>query len=154
MRYLIHLSLSLLIWLSTAHAAGAQELQILDAWIREAPPNAMALAGYLTLTNPGAKERRLVGVTSPDFEWIELHRTVHEGGVAKMQAQDAMPIPAGGRLELRPGDYHLMMMRPARALRAGDEVTADLAFANGERLPVRFVVKKGPGGGYEHHHHH
>lgn len=151
MRYPIHLTLSLLIVLSTT--AGAQGLRILDAWIREAPPNAMALAGYLTIANPGPGERRLVGVASPGFEWIELHRTVREGGVAKMQPQDAMPIPAGGRLELKPGDYHLMMMRPTRRLRAGDEVAATLEFANGERLPVRFLVKKGPGGGHEHHHH-
>jgi hypothetical protein len=153
MRYLIHLSLTLCVLLSTTHGADAQGLRILDAWIREAPPNAMALAGYLTIANPGPAERRLVGVASPDFEWIELHRTVHEGGVAKMQPQDTMPIPAGGRLELRPGDYHLMMMKPAKRLQAGDEVAARLEFADGEQTPVTFVVKKTSSGGHEHHHH-
>jgi copper(I)-binding protein len=96
MRYLIHLSLTLFLLLSTTHGADAQGLRISDASIREAPPNAMASASYLTIANPGPTDRRLEGVASPDLEWIELHRTVHEGGVAKMQPQGSMPIPAGG----------------------------------------------------------
>jgi copper(I)-binding protein len=147
---LILLSRTLFLLLSTTHGADAQGLRISHAWIREAPPNAMASAGYLTIANPGPTDRRLVGVASPNLEWLEPHRTVQEGGVANMQPQDSMPVPAGGRLELKPADYQLMMMKSAKRLQAGDEVAATLEFANGEQTRVTLVVRKASGGGHEH----
>lgn len=125
-----------------------------EAWIREGPPNAMALAGYLIIENKGAKDRQLIGVSSTSFDHVELHRSQLEDGVAKMIPQDSMPVPAGGRLELKPGDYHLMMMQPEQALKAGDGVEAVLRFDDGEEIPAHFSVKKVKGGGHDHHHHH
>ena len=120
----------------------SEELLIHDAWIREAPPNAMALAAYVTVVNSSNAERSLTVATSPVFGWIELHRTVHDGDVAKMIPQDAINIPAGGRVELKPGDYHLMLMQPSRALREGDQVPITLEFKNGETQTISFPVKK------------
>lgn len=131
----------------------AKVLVVHDAWIREAPPKAMALAGYAVIENTGQETRSLVGAVSPDFEWLELHRSVHESGVAKMVPQDSMPLPAQGRLTLKPGDYHLMMMKPARQLQVGDMVEVTLEFDNGTRETVDFSVRKGQGGHHEHHHH-
>lgn len=123
-----------------AHAT--EEMLIHDAWIREAPPNAMALAGYMTVVNSSNAERSLTVATSPMFGWIELHRTVHDGDVAKMVPQDAINIPAGGRVELKPGDYHLMLMQPSQALREGDQIPITLEFKNGEMQTISFPVKK------------
>lgn len=131
---------------STLHASGA--------WIREAPPNAMALAGYMVIENKGSKDRKLLGVSSPSFGHIELHRTRLEDGIAKMIPQDSMPISAGGRLELKPGDYHLMMMQPGQTLKAGDKVEAVLQFDDEEKFTISFLVKKTKGGKHDHHHHH
>ncbi len=129
-------------------------LQVNEAWIREAPPNAMALAGYMTVTNSGTEDRQLIAVSSTDFERIELHRSELVEGVARMIPQDRMPIPAAGRLVLKPGDYHLMLMHPRRSLKAGDEVNAILSFDNGEELPAVFRVKRPQGSDHQHHHHH
>ncbi|MEN8132400.1 MAG: copper chaperone PCu(A)C [Pseudomonadota bacterium] len=129
-------------------------LQVNEAWIREAPPNAMALAGYMTVNNSGTEDRQLMAVTSTDFERIELHRSELVQGVARMIPQDRMPIPAAGRLELKPGDYHLMLMHPRRSLKVGDEVKAILSFDNDQQLTAVFTVKKSQGSAHEHHHHH
>lgn len=131
-----------------------QGLTIDEAWIREGPPNAMALAGYIVIENQGSTARHLVGAASPAFGRIELHRSVHEGGVAKMVPQETMPIPAKGKLELKPGDYHLMMLKPARPLRAGDQVLVTLNLDNEEQASVTFRVKKATGDGHAHHYHH
>ena len=136
------LGLVLLCGLLATYAHATKELLIHGAWIREAPPNAMALAGYLTIENSSSAERSLTVVTSPVFEWIELHRTVHDGDVAKMVPQDTIDIPPGGRVELKPGDYHLMLMQPSRALREGDEIPITLEFKNGETQTIKFRVKK------------
>jgi copper(I)-binding protein len=47
---------------STLHATGA--------WIREGPPNATTLAGYMVIENRGSKDRQLLGVSSPS---VVLH---------------------------------------------------------------------------------
>jgi copper(I)-binding protein len=130
---------------STLHASGA--------WIREGPPNVTALAGYMVIENRGSKDRQLLGVSSPAFGHVELHRTRLEDGVARMIPQDSMPVPAGGRLELKPGEYHLMMMQPGQALKAGDRVEAVLRFDDEEELTASFLVKKAKGGDHYHHHH-
>jgi copper(I)-binding protein len=129
-------------------------LNISETWIREAPPNAMALAGYMTIDNKAPKERHLLAVSSADFKSIELHRSQVVEGVARMIPQHSMPVPAEGRLILEPGDFHLMMMHPRKSLREDDEVAATLSFDNDELITVTFRVKKADGGGHEHHHHH
>ena len=136
------LGLVLLFGLLATHAHATKELLIHGAWIREAPPNAMALAGYLTIENSSNTERSLTVATSPVFGWIELHRTVRDGDVAKMVPQNAIDIPAGGRIELKPGDYHLMLMQPSRALQEGDQIPITLEFKNGETQTIGFPVKK------------
>ncbi len=145
--------LLVLVPLALMAAAQGDPLVVQDAWIREAPPNAMALAGYLSIENRGKTDRALVAVHSPAFTRVELHRSIQEGGVAKMVPQDSMPIPAGGRLVLRPGDYHLMMMHPTRPLQAGDTVEATLQFDDGATQEVSFQVRRGHGEMHEHHHH-
>lgn len=130
-----------------------QTLSVRGAWVREAPPNAMALAGYMEIENNGSEDRRVISAESPTFRKIELHRSVMLEGMARMVPQESMPIPAGGKLSLKPGDYHMMLMHPTKALKVGDSVSATLMFDNGEKLAVTLAVRKGKGGDHMHHHH-
>ncbi len=146
------LALTLILVSITLYAG--EPVTVEDAWIREAPPGAKALAGYLTAVNASAQERRLVAAESPAFDRIELHRSVFEGGVARMLAQDSMPIPAGGRLVLKPGDYHLMMIKPKDPLHQGDEVEVTLILDNQTKLRITMPVKKAQAEGHDHMHGH
>ena len=94
-----------------------------DAWVREAPPNASVMAGYVTITNNSKQDHILTFAKSKQFSAVEIHSTIVEDGVAKMRRQDDLPVPAGGSLELKPGSYHLMLMSPKTAFKANDEVT-------------------------------
>jgi copper(I)-binding protein len=143
--------------LGLAGTALAADLKIEEPWVREAPPGAMALAGYMEIKNPGGEARALVGAESPAFERVELHLSVHEDGMARMIAQESMPIPAGGELELEPGGYHLMLMKPRQTLTAGDSVSMTLRFDDGSVMELEMPVVKAAGGmdhGEHHHHHH
>ena len=40
-----------------------------------------------------------------------------------MRRQKNLPIPAGDSLKLEPGSYHLMLLTPKSAFKAGDEIT-------------------------------
>ena len=112
-------------------------------WIREAPPGADALAGYMTLNNHTDTEQVLVSAESAAFGMVMLHRTVMQDGVAKMVHQDKIAIPAGGSLSFSPNGYHLMLMKPKQALKAGDKVGMTLHFADGSSQSVEFVVRAG-----------
>ena len=116
-------------------------LIVRDAWIREAPPNAVALAGYMTMENASDKEQSLVGATSESFGEVMIHRTVFEDGLARMIHQDAVAIPAKGKVSFEPNSYHLMLMKPVSALRSGDKVAIKLIFSNDSTLNITFDVR-------------
>lgn len=114
-------------------------------WIREAPPGATMLSGYLRIDNPGSQPIRLLQVQSDDFGSIEVHRTEVVDGVSRMREVDDLSVPAGGAVVLEPGGMHLMLMQPRRALRAGDSVVIAFTWqigADGRRNDlIRFDVR-------------
>jgi copper(I)-binding protein len=139
----------LLVLVSTA---AAEPLEVGSPWIREAPPGARVLAGYMRFFNRGATPVTLVNVTSPDFESAEIHRTVIEDGVARMLPVARLEIPANGRIDLEPGGRHLMLYNPSRPLRAGDTTTLTIHLADGS--DVRLSVPVVPRDGVQNHPHH
>ncbi|HFC53127.1 MAG TPA: copper chaperone PCu(A)C [Gammaproteobacteria bacterium] len=124
------------------------------AWIREAPPVVKVMAGYLTIHNPTEEEMVLEGAESPLFDRIEIHRTEMKGGMAGMERQQGVTIPARGRVEFAPGGLHLMLMGPKKPLAAGSTATITLHFKGGQTLPVQFTVRAGGDGSSQHGHHH
>lgn len=120
-------------------------ITVQDAWIREAPPNASALAGYMIIRNAGKEDRILTFAKSKHFNAIEFHRTVINDGVAKMRRHDELTIPAGKSLVFKPGDFHLMLMSPKSELKANDEAKVTLCVLIDdkiEELDVIMPVKK------------
>ncbi len=127
---------------STLAQQASSNLVVSDAWIREAPANTMVLAGYIMIDNSDDHKHQLLGASSSVFEWIEMHRTVHDGNIVRMVPLDSLTLAPGGRLVMEPGGNHLMLMNPNTQLRAGDEVTITLRFQDGLELTVPFQVKK------------
>lgn len=120
----------------------AQALSAENAWIREAPPGAEVMGGFLSVHNNSDHPIRCTAISSPDFGAIEIHRTVIEDGQSRMLHEDALELPPGGSAQLAPGGQHLMLFRPQRPIAAGD--TARLEFDCGEdRLTVDFTVRAG-----------
>jgi copper(I)-binding protein len=140
---------SMFLWAGIASAAG---FVVKDAWVREAPPNAMALGAFATLHNGSDKARTLVAAHSAVANKVELHKTIMEGDLAKMVQQERVEIAAGGEVKLQPGGLHIMLIGPKQALKAGDKVEVVLEFADGVTLPVSFEVRKGQGMAMHHGH--
>lgn len=115
----------------------ASDLEGHDGWIREAPPVARVRAGYLVLENTGATDRVVTGARSEAFGAIEIHTMAEgEGGTMRMRRVPELVVPAGGRVELRPGGLHLMLFRPQQPLAAGDTVEVVLEGADGALATV------------------
>jgi copper(I)-binding protein len=133
---------------------GADGVQVKDAWVREGPPTAQVLAGFMKVHNGSDKSAALVGASSPAFGRIELHRTVMEDGVARMIAQDRIEIPAGADIAFEPGGLHLMLFDPTHPLTQGDELALAIELEDGRRIETQAQVRRMMGGSMEHHHHH
>lgn len=113
--------------------------QIVKAWIPAAPGSSQVMAGYLTIRNPGPFAWQLESIASSAFEAVELHETRHEQGMMQMREIEQLPIPPDSHMEFKPGERHLMLRRPTRALPDGSQV--DLQFTlrdeQGEELLIR-----------------
>lgn len=127
-----------------------------DPWVREAPPTAAAMAGYMTVVNPSKEALTLVGATSPQFGEVQMHEIVTEGGMTKMQQVKQLVVPAKGQLAFAPGSTHLMLMRPKKPLKAGDAVEIVLLWSPKGKTTVKTAVRgrsaASPAPGHEHHH--
>ena len=121
-------------------------INVRDAWIPEAPPNARVIAGYMTIENRSSRKRTLTGATGDHFQKIELHRTELHGDIMKMVKQETLEIPSGGNVTLQPGSYHLMLIRPDSVPKEGDVVDLELQFDSGYTLSVNFIVRAATSG--------
>jgi len=123
-----------LITLSVAHAETA--IEITDAWVRSAPPSSKVMAGYMKLINHSEKTITLSGISSPQFDKIEVHRSVMHDGMMHMKKIEPLSLAGHQQLLLEPGGYHLMLIRPVGAIARGERVHLNFDFDNGDKLSL------------------
>ncbi len=146
----------ILLVLSWVFAQG-QGLRVENAWIRLVPGK--TTAAYMVLVNTGARPIRVLGVGSPIAARGELHQTQfvdpndHLGmdhshtpemkglEVTGMRPVKELLVPARGRLELKPGGIHLMLIDVRQPLRQGQQVRLTLRLEGGRTLNVDAVVR-------------
>ena len=92
----------------TAEAAAGLVCE--GVWARQGRGAAKTGAVFLTITNNGQEDDKLVQADSTVAEAVELHESYRDGEVMRMKRVDSMDIPAGGKLELKPGSYHIMLI--------------------------------------------
>jgi len=135
--------LSFVLLLGSAGVCAAPEnVQVMDPWVREAPPFSKTLAGYLMVRNNSDHARLIVGASSPAFDGVEMHKTEIRDGVANMLRQDTVELAPNSDVVFETGGYHLMLVDPAKPLRAGDSVAISLLFADGEKVQFSADVRK------------
>lgn len=131
-------------------ALAAEELIVENPRVPLAPPGVMAHAAYFTLTNTGAKPRRLIGIAAEGYMMAHIHKTEVKDDVATMAPIDLIQIAPGQSIVFEQGGLHVMLMRPAGPLEDGGTVDLTLEFANGEKLPVAAKVMRMTGSAQEH----
>ncbi|PTU31100.1 copper chaperone PCu(A)C [Stenotrophobium rhamnosiphilum] len=119
-------------------------LQISDAWVRTAPPGATVMAGYATVKNVGTQKRTIRDVASKDFAAIEIHKTLLEGGISKMQLVETVDVVPKGEARFERGGMHLMLFEPKRLLKAGDTLQLSFSCGGKKRLKADFLVQDAP----------
>lgn len=132
--------LTLLCFAALPAWAADPAMTVEGASIPETTPIARTAAGYLTVTNTGDDPVTLTAVEADISAAAELHESVEDGDVMRMEPREAVEIAPGEAISLAPGGLHVMFMGLNGPLSAGDEVAATLVFADGARLPVTFSV--------------
>ncbi len=96
---------------------------------------------YLTVRNNGPQADRLIAAATPAAAMVHMHAAAMQGGISSMRPTGGFDIPAHGRLQLRAGGAHLMLMGVPRPLQAGTTLALTLTFERaGERTVVVPVV--------------
>lgn len=108
---------------------------------RATPPGATVGAAYLKIRNTSLAPEHLDSATISIADRVEFHDMSEKDGVMTMrQLEGGLDIPPSGVVELKPGGMHMMLMGLKEPLKAGDTVTAKLAFRNAGEVEVKFDV--------------
>ncbi|MDP6705257.1 MAG: copper chaperone PCu(A)C [Alphaproteobacteria bacterium] len=144
--------------ISTAVPASAAEykvgeITVTDPWARASAGPARNGGAYLTIKSGGAGDR-LTRVDSGVAKRTELHNHINDGGVMKMRPVDGIDVPAGGMAMLKPGGYHVMLMKLKQPLKQGESFPMTLHFTKAGKVEVEVEIKAvgamGPGKGQGH----
>ncbi|ANG62550.1 hypothetical protein A8C75_08665 [Marinobacterium aestuarii] len=117
------------------------EVQAQDGYVRAVPPGHSISAAYLTLHNNSASPVQLDSAQTDSAGTTELHQTRQQDGVMRMRAAQQVEIPAGAEYRLQPGGDHLMLIDLTQPLNAGDEVSLQLNFSDGQQLQLTLPVR-------------
>ena len=121
------------------------DLNISAPMARATPPNAPVGGGFLTITNSGDEDDRLVAASASVAGRVEIHEMKMEGDVMRMREfPDGLPIPAGQTLVLEPGGYHLMFMELVDPFVEGETFDVSLTFEKAGEVTVSMSI--GPRG--------
>lgn len=129
----------------------AGDITVVNPWTRAAGANANGGA-FLVMRNGGAQPDRLVSASAAVARRVELHTMIRDGDVMRMRAVEAIPVPAGQSVELRPGGLHVMLIGLNEPLAQGSQVPLVLRFERAGEVRVMLSIQA-PGARMPAHQH-
>ena len=131
--------------ISTSAVAGDGEtgaLKVDGAWARPSIGKTGNSAAYMTITNSGGAPDTLIAVTTPHASKAELHTHIRDKDIMRMrQVKDGIPVPANGKAELKPGGFHVMLMKLKEPIKKGTMLPLTLTFKNAGDVTVHANVQ-------------
>ena len=110
---------------------------------------------YMTLHNSGTGNDRLIGVSTHIADRAKLHTHDMKGDVMKMRPIDAIMIPKGGMVELKPGGLHIMLFGLRTPLKKELSFPMRLKFESAGEVDIEVFIEAGTSsGGPEDHRKH
>ena len=117
-------------------------LQITDPYTRTTPPMAAVAGGFMTVTNNGTESDTFLGGRAGFVEAVEIHEMSMADGIMKMRRlENGLQIAPNETVELKPGGYHLMLIKPSEPMKEGDKHKITLSFKQAGDIEVELEVK-------------
>ena len=129
------------IGVATAHEFSANGVTVAHPWARATPGGAKIGGAYLEMSAAAGRGDRLIGARSPAAGAVEIHNHVMEGGIMKMRRVDAITVPGGKSVVLKPSGYHLMLTGLKAPLKEGDLLKFTLLFEKAGEIEVEATVE-------------
>jgi copper(I)-binding protein len=115
------------------------ELTVQNPWVKAAGSG--MTPAFATLVNNTDKDITVVSASSL-ISPMELHEMTMQGGAMIMrQKPGGFVIKPKESEQLTPGGDHLMLMRPAKPIKPGDEVPVTLTLSDGSKISFSAIAK-------------
>ena len=125
---------------SIAAVFGA-DVEIDEAYARASIPNVPNSAAFFVIKNNSDKDIAITSANSDIAEKNELHTHIKENQMLKMMKIEKLVVPAKSSLELKSGGDHVMLIGLKKELKAGDEISLELSFSDGDKKSIKVPVK-------------
>jgi len=97
---------------------------------------------YMIIENKGAADK-LLSLSTSVAEAAEIHQTTESNGMMMMEPMpDGIDIPANGKVEFKPGSYHITLMNIKEDLKPGNTISLTLKFQSGQEMLVVVPVRE------------
>lgn len=130
--------------LSTVALAG--ELTVKDPYIQANVPGSDNTVGYLKVTNPSDSDLKITSIEAGISQKAELHVHSIVNDRMTMRQVEAIEVPAGKEVVLKPNGYHLMFINLNQRIKPGSSVDVTFNYDDGTNqiitLPVVDTKKK------------
>jgi periplasmic copper chaperone A len=149
-RYLALATLSLAAVGAQAHSFKLGAIEIGHPYARATAPGQPSGGGYLSLSNAGTNDR-LLSASAEVAKAVELHTMTMEGDVMRMRQVDGIELPAGKKVELKPGGPHIMFIGLKAPLKQGDKFPLKLKFEKAGEVTVEVNVEAASTASHDKH---
>lgn len=124
-----------------AHETKIGDIVIHHPWARQSPMGADVAAGFMTITNAGSQDDRLLRASSDISAMVQIHTMKMEGDVMKMEElAEGVAIPAGATVELKPKSLHIMFMGLKVPVKEGESFSGTLTFERAGNVAIDYEV--------------
>jgi periplasmic copper chaperone A len=126
-------------------ATPSAEVVVEGAWARTSPMMAANGAAYMELTSADGDRLVAARVDASVAAAAEVHETAMDpdSGEMAMRETDAIELPAGERVVLEPGGFHVMLLDLAEPLVPGATIEVTLVFERAGDVTVEAEVRDG-----------
>jgi copper(I)-binding protein len=129
-------SLSLACGVVLAQAA----IKVESPWARPTVQGQTGGGGFLRIVG-GAANDKLLSASADVAGRVELHTMTMDGNIMRMRQVDAIEVPAGKAVDLKPGGLHLMFMDLKAPLTTGSSFALTLRFEKAGAMKVDVKVQ-------------
>ena len=128
---------------SLSEVALAQgSVKVEHAWARPTAAGQAGGGGFVTLTAVSSADR-LISASASVSKSVELQTMEMDGNIMRMRQVEAIDLPLGKTVELKPGGMHIMFIGLNQSLKNGSSFPLTLRFEKAGEVVVNVKVMTG-----------
>jgi len=139
----LFLGLSLVMFSPLSMADQSDDIVVEMPWVGAPPPGALALGAFAVLKNPTDEAIVIQQAKASGFDSVQLHESINKNNMHRMVEIKELRVPAKGKVALKHGSYHIMLMGVHHRPKPGDSLPITLVFGDHSHKTIEFKVSKG-----------